>query len=324
MSSSVKVAFHLETVLLSIESLVPSHALDVRERNHEKYKQIAASVEAVGVIEPLVVFPMGRGKYKLLDGHKRLDILIGRKVLKVDCLVSTDDESFTYNKRVNYLSPVGEHHMILRALEHNSEDRIAKALNVNVTTIRRKRDLLDGVCKEAVDALKDRRVSPKAFAALRKMKPVRQIEAAELMRASNMYSARFSQALVAGTRDDMLVEPQKDRLAKSVTSAQKVRMEHETDSLLRNMKVVEQSYGTEVLTLSVSCRYINTLLANTKVRKHLTKQHPEILRELRSVVASARLDLSRSTNRAKGHRPRKPPQRAGSEPVKPTSKGAVS
>ncbi len=316
MPSSVKVAFRSDVVVLSVESLVPSREFDARERHHEKYRQIAASLEAVGLIEPMVVFPMGRGTYKLLDGRKRLDILISRKVAQVECLLSTDDEAYTYNKRVNYLSPVGEHHMILRALEHNSEERIATALNVNVSTIRRKRDLLDGVCKEAVDALKDRRVSPKAFTALRKMKPVRQIEAAELMRASNMYSARFAKALVAGTRDDMLVEPQKDRLTTSVSSAQKMRLEHETDSLLQNLKAVEQSYGTEVLTLSVSCRYLNTLLTNTRIRKHLAKQHSEILGELKSVVASARLDLSRSTPHVKGLTPRKAPQRAvGETPV---------
>jgi hypothetical protein len=85
----------------------------------------------------------------------------------VECIISLDDENHTYNRRVNYLSPISEHHMILRALEHNSEDRIATALNVDVGTIRKKRDLLNGVCKEAADLLKDHRVTSAAFAALR-------------------------------------------------------------------------------------------------------------------------------------------------------------
>ena len=33
------------------------------------------------------------------------------------CLISTDDEAYTYNKRVNRLATVQEHFMILRALE---------------------------------------------------------------------------------------------------------------------------------------------------------------------------------------------------------------
>jgi len=50
------------------------------------------------------------------------------------------------NRRVNYIPPIAQHHMILRALAHVSEERIATALNVTVATIREKRDLLKGIC----------------------------------------------------------------------------------------------------------------------------------------------------------------------------------
>jgi hypothetical protein len=50
---------------------------------------------------------------------------------EVDCLVSTDDEAFTYNKRVNRIAIIQEHRMILKAIENGvSEARIAKSLNV--------------------------------------------------------------------------------------------------------------------------------------------------------------------------------------------------
>jgi ParB-like chromosome segregation protein Spo0J len=285
MAHSVKSTFRPEVVVLEISRLLPSRSLDPRERTHQKYRQIAASITAVGLIEPLVVFPTTQGRYRVLDGHKRLEILAARKAPKVQCLIATDDESYTYNKRVNYLSPVGEHKMILRALEHNSEQRIAEALSVNIDTIRRKRDLLEGICKEAVDLLKDRRVAPKAFAALRKMRPLRQVEAAQLMRASNIYSARFTNVLLMGTRVEMLIEPDRNATAKPA-SADKLRMEQETDSLLRNLEGVEASYGTEVLTLSISCRYVDRMLANGRIRGYLQKHHPEIARELETLVAS--------------------------------------
>jgi hypothetical protein len=185
--------------------------------------------------------------------------------------------------------------MILRALEHNSEERIAEALNVDVSIIRKKRALLNGVCKEAVEVLKDRRATAKAFTALRKMKPVRQIEAAELMVASNMYSGRFVSALLAGTRDDMLVAPERHPPTKSLSAEQKTRIENETDTLLQNMKVVEASYGTEVLTLSVSRRYLGRILANSKVHQYLEKQHSDILRELESVAEAIDLELAPPT-----------------------------
>lgn len=33
------------------------------------------------------------------------------------CLASTDDEAFTYNKRISRLAPIQEHRMILKAIE---------------------------------------------------------------------------------------------------------------------------------------------------------------------------------------------------------------
>ena len=80
--------------------------------------------------------------------------------LSARCLIATDDEGFTYNHKVNRLSVIQEHFMIMRAL-HNGvlEERIAKTLNVDVAAVRRKRDLLTGVCPEAVELLKDKRIS---------------------------------------------------------------------------------------------------------------------------------------------------------------------
>ena len=284
--TAIKTAFRPDVVSLKTTSISFSKPFDACRRKDTKYKQIASTLKSVGLIEPLVVFSLGRGKYRILDGNKRLDILLEQNVPLVECILATVDESYTYNKRVNYLSPVGELEMILRALAHNSIERIAEALNVNVDTIRRKRNLLEGICKEAIELLKDRRASPKAFVALRKMKPVRQIEAAELMIASNKYSGRFAAALVAGTRAQMLIEPEKNRVPATVSAAQKISMENEMDALFKNLKAVEQSYGVEVLTLSVSRSYLVRLLANKKVYSYIAKVHPEICQELESLIAS--------------------------------------
>src|SRR5271166_3506104 len=152
MSTTVKTAFRPDIVVLEIARLTPLREIGPAMRRDPKYKQIAASLEHVGIIEPIVVFSAGRGKYLVLDGHKRLDIVKARGVTEVACLLATDDESYTYNKRVNYLSPIGEHHMILKNLENGvTEEEIAAALDVNVATIRAKRNLLDGICSEAAE-----------------------------------------------------------------------------------------------------------------------------------------------------------------------------
>lgn len=285
----VKSSFLPEVVRLRLEDLIPSKAIHPRERKHAKYLQIATSLATVGLIEPLVVFPLSKG-FRVLDGHKRLEILRGQKVADVECLVATTDEAYTYNRRVNYLSTIGEHQMIMRALRHNSEATIAKVLNVDISTIRKKRNLLDGLCKETVDILKDRRVSPKAFLPLKKMKPVRQIAAARLMVASNMYSQRFALALLAGTGDEMLVDPKHSLKSKGLSVDQKNRLVAETDTLLDNIKGVEESYGEEALTLSVCCRYLDKLLNNKSLLNYLAVRHSDVLVELQALATNFHLE----------------------------------
>ncbi len=52
---------------------------------------------------------------------------------EVRCIVSVEEEGFTYNKKVNHLATVQEHYMILKAIENGvSEERVAKTLDVNV------------------------------------------------------------------------------------------------------------------------------------------------------------------------------------------------
>lgn len=284
MATPVKAAFRPTVVLLPLAHLVVTRPLTAFERNHAKYKQIAASMSVVGIVEPPIVYPMGHGKYRVLDGRKRIDILIELKATAVECLVATDDESFTYNHRVNYLSTIGEHQMILRALQHNTEEAIAEALNVDVAVIREKRNLLTGICPEAVEVLKARRLASGAFPALRKMRPVRQVQAAELMVASNNYTARFAKALLMGTSDEMRIEPQR-RDGRYITPAQRAHLAHETDVLLRNVKTVEATYGTNLLTLSVCLRFVDKIIRNQAVRSFLKTRHPDLLRELQSITA---------------------------------------
>ena len=128
----VKQAFQPEIIPIAVGEIVPIKTVTAAYRKTNTYRRIAASIEHVGIIEPLVVFPTGKGTYILLEGHTRLDILTAMGVPTVNCLLATDNESYTYNKRVNYIPPIAQHHMILRALAHVSEERIASALNVSV------------------------------------------------------------------------------------------------------------------------------------------------------------------------------------------------
>ena len=145
--------------------------------------------------------------------------------------------------------------MILRALAHVTEERIASALNVTVATIRERRDLLKGICPEAAEILRNERVSADAFCALRKMKPVRQIDVAQLMMSAKKFSGRFARALLDGTREELLV-PTTPAKSRATTPAPQSLMEQETDELLKHADSIKANYGNDILDLTAASKYV--------------------------------------------------------------------
>src|SRR4051794_9586208 len=134
-------AFSSDTVVVSIDAILPVRAIGKTVKASHKYRQIASSVAEIGLVEPPVVF---RDKqkpdiYLLLDGHLRVEVLkeLGRS--DVECLLSSDDEAFTYNKRISRLSAIQEQRMIAKAIQRNvPREKIAKALDINVRSLNRK------------------------------------------------------------------------------------------------------------------------------------------------------------------------------------------
>ena len=118
-TSPVKMAFEQVGAKISIADLQPLRAVTAAIKKTSKFAQIAASIREVGIIEPPVVARdrSEAGKYLLLDGHLRVEVLKDLGETEVACLISTDDEAFTYNRRVSRIAIVQEHKMILKAVE---------------------------------------------------------------------------------------------------------------------------------------------------------------------------------------------------------------
>lgn len=286
MSKKVIMAFEPDSIKLQLSDVLPVKQLPRTVKKTKKYQQITASIREIGIIEPPVVARQKGmpGKFLLLDGHLRIEVLKDLEIDEVTCLVATDDESFTYNKRVNRLATIQEHKMILKAIERGvPEDRIAKALDINIRSIRAKRQLLDGICPEAVELLKDKHCPMNTFGALKKMKPMRQVEVAELMITMNNFSVSYSKALLAATPRTQLVDPEKPKNFKGVSPEQIEKMEQEMANLQREMKLIEDSYGPDHLNLILARGYLVSILSNIKVERYLSQHHNEILSEFQRI-----------------------------------------
>lgn len=291
MADDVKIAFEQQVLVLPLRDILPSKMLAPGLKEGVKYKRIAASVASVGLVEPLVVTRQANGTYLLLDGHVRLSALRDQSSTEARCVVAADDEGFTYNKRVNRLATIQEHYMIVRALDRGvSEAKLARALDVDVKVIRQRRSLLAGIASEVVDLLKDKPVGHHAFQKLRKMKPIRQLEVAELMVSANNYSANYAKALLATTKPTDLHRPDELRKATGLSAEQMARLEREMAAISEDYKELESAYGDDMLVLVVAAGFLERLLSKPEIERFLTGRYPEFVETFRSIVQAASLD----------------------------------
>lgn len=284
-------AFQKETIRVAIGDIMPTRTLAKDIRDTPKFRTILASIQEVGIIEPLAVHPEpSSGSYILLDGHLRLEALKALDAMEVVCLVATDDEGFTYNRQINRLSAIQEHKMILQAIRKGvPPERIAQTLSVNVERIRERERLLDGVVSEVVELLKDRMVSRGVFAILRKMKPLRQIEAAEMMISASRLNVPYAKMILAASRPDMLIEVKKPRQL-DATPEDIARMERQMEKLYQDYKAVEDTLGETLLVLVVAKGFVARLLRNNAISGYLKRYHQDLTGELAMVMEAIGAD----------------------------------
>ena len=129
------------------------------------------------------------------------------------------------------------------------------------------------------------------FETLRRMAPLRQIEATELMVGQNNFTAMFAKALLVATPDDQLVDPRrrKQMTAQTVSVEQIGRLERELVGLQNQIKSVEDGYGLDNLHLTVAKGYVGKLLGNARVVRWLTQNRPEYLPELQAIAEVDRI-----------------------------------
>jgi ParB/RepB/Spo0J family partition protein len=290
--SEMKIGFEMRRVRIALADILPVRHVKDPQDNIKRYRTIRASIKEVGLIEPLVVYPQkgAPGKYLLLDGHLRHYALKDLGRTEAECIIASDDESFTYNARVNRLNPIAEHKMIMKAVNNGVKpEKIAAALNLSEADVKASMTLLDGINEEAADLLKDKAVSPKAIRLMRKVSGVRQIEIAELMVSAGNYTKGYAEALVLGTPKDQLVNPDEPKQKKGMTREEIGKLEAEMETLERDLKAVERNYGDNMLNLTCARGYIKKLLDNAKVVRFLNTNNRDILAEFESLAAAETL-----------------------------------
>jgi ParB-like chromosome segregation protein Spo0J len=289
--AGIKTAFASAAVPLKLSILRIARPLPAPALASKKFYQVLASIAAVGLVEPVVVTAVGEPSesYRVLDGRLRIEALRRLDKDEALCLVTTDDEAYTYNKHISRLSQAQDARMITKALAHGvSRERLATVLGIEPGTVRQKQMLLAGICREAQALLADKTCPGNTFIALKAMRPTRQIEAAELMCGQGNFASSFAKAILAATPPELL-EPQRysKRKLNSDLAAQLARLEKELAILQTQVGAVEQGYGIDHLHLAVAASYVASLMRNEAVTAWLIDQYPEYSSHFQSVANEA-------------------------------------
>lgn len=285
----IHLAFNRDFLTIPVAAIAPLKTLPEGARASRSYSQVLSSIKAIGLIEaPVVMADVQKpGTWYLLDGHLRLEALKELGIAEVECLLAADDDTYSYNKRVNRIPPIQEHRMIARAMDRGvSSADIGAALNLQVESVLRRFRLLEGISPEAAEMLKDTPCSMKVFDILRQMTAVRQIEAADLMIGQNNFTVMFARALRAATSENQLAAAKKGKGGgKPTPSGQQIaRMERELAALQTQVKSVDETYGIDNLHLTVARGYIAKLLSNIRVVRWLTTHQQDYLSEFQKIA----------------------------------------
>ncbi|MCA8074025.1 plasmid partitioning protein RepB C-terminal domain-containing protein, partial [Burkholderia vietnamiensis] len=100
-------------------------------------------------------------------------------------------------------------------------------------------------------------------------------------------------AEIRTTPASRLIEGKKPKKLAGVSPEQMAKMEREMSNLQGQYKVVEETYGQDVLNLVLAKGYLARLLENESVRMYLQQNQADLVSELEAIVDTVTLDQNR-------------------------------
>jgi len=290
-TNEMKLGFEMKTEKIPLDVILPIRTIK-SPHNLRRYQAIVKSIREVGMIEPLVVHRQKdkSGTFLLLDGHLRLFALKQLGETVAECIISNEDECFTYNARINRLPPIQCHKMIVKAIRNGvNPERIASALDMPLNVVRGLIELLDGIADGAANLLKDKNISEKGIRLLKKVKPLRQMEIAELLVSTNNYSIGYIESLIVTTSDEQRVNPAEPKKKTGLSAEELANLKREMETLEKDFKAVKTNFTENMMCLTCARGYIKKLLNNAKVVRFLNAHFSDIVSGFENIVAAEKV-----------------------------------
>jgi ParB family transcriptional regulator, chromosome partitioning protein len=273
-----------QAVDVPIASLRP---LRERRISRREYGRILASIKAIGLIEPLIVFAEEDG-YVILDGVQRYKALIELGAKIAPCIVGSQREAFTGNRMVNRVSPLQEHRMIEKSLEELDEKTIASALGIQGIAYRLKTTLLKNLHPDVALAFDQGKLTRTCAREFLHVTPARQREILTAMEGYKDYGVAF-------VRTQILKTPTEMRVGRTRKNSPWNKGGRRKGELLKKLADAEQKhdfysrlykqYTIDLLRLAI---FVRSMLTNRRIRAYLDLHHSKLVSQFEVIVAEAR------------------------------------
>lgn len=287
----VKQSFSNNFIILDTDELLPSKPLIPNVKSSTKYQQIKTSISKLGLVEPILVYvDRNSNDIRILDGHLRIEAMKELAIEKAACLISTIDDFFTPNKHVNHTNIIQEYRMIKKALTKVSIKKLSESLGISIESIIDKTNILKGIDPNVTLKLSDKPVPKETFAILKKMKPIRQIEAVETMIVLENYSRNLAVSILENTPEHLLAKDKKQPNNDNKLKQAALRLEREMSVTTEETKKIKDEYGSDVLKFVIARSYIDSLLEKQKILHWFLENESQYLTELKNISKTNTLD----------------------------------
>jgi len=290
-----QLSFSRVTVTHPLDELRLSRPLPPGATRTERFRRLLRSMERLGQVVPLVVLPpvgvpLPSSDVLIVDGELRFTALQRLGICTACCIQPIPRSSTPRSERLNMPSVAQEFQIVRRAVDAGvCTADLARMFGVPTFAIELRLGMLSGICPDALLLLGDTPASEGAYTALRRLRPKRQVEAAQAMLDLDDFSARIALALVRSTPGDQFIrKPKFIWTDEEKAAASQLREEFAATAAETRRLLAHHAQAT--LELAVLAAHVRALLTNPVLVRWLARHRPELLQRL--VAQSDPIDLA--------------------------------
>jgi ParB family transcriptional regulator, chromosome partitioning protein len=256
---------------------------NINTKKHRGFQRILSSIEAIGLIEPLCVYPENGG-YVILDGYLRYLACTELDIETVPCIVYKDKEAYTFNRMVNHLSGYQEIRMLRKSLETLDEKTIADTFGIKTIRHRLAPKLAEDLHPKVAQAFAKDLLGKVAATEMACVSQPRQADMLREMKRVNDFSPAFIRALILKTPQDQRNPNRNPRQGWSDDRRRRQQLVARLEEAEKQHDFytgLYRQYSADLLKIAL---YVRKAITTPAIRMYMEDHHATILEQLQTIV----------------------------------------